>query len=550
MRTRLGTREVKSDAKQVIDQEVKRAAKREVKREVKQEIRQEVRDEAKHELKLEVKRRKRAAEQRVPDITSPLSARGETIRPTRSSGLSSCPGSSSPLIQTPPREETKCPPVLPSSLPTFTSPLISLPPREGTQSPSRPILPPHPPTTPPLSLGPRAPVPETSLLPAFTSPVVSLPPRMRATSPHPSIRHPSSLSLTSPLVPLPTDEGKVRVSMVEQAEAALGKESKVLLAKVTHEPPLSDDDMSRLYRPSTKSIAWKTFLRHPTKPVAWCTLCRTFFAYHNSTTTLKRHVELSHPSVVPEQQSLTDKERNYSILLWLITDLRPLSLVSCKGFLNHSKKDHPHWKPPCSETLRRHASLLYSGLSSQLSALLSTASTVAITTDFWTSIATESYIALSAHFIDASFTLHSRCLAVQQYGGSHTGERIAACLAQLTRRFKLEDRIVACATDNATNMISGVEQLGMEHIPCAAHSLHLAVTQSMKSVTTLLTSARAIGWETWPVVTLRTPRRPSHVSAFSVMQVMSSVEGEHASAVRVLRCWFACTRTATSFLST
>ena len=58
----------------------------------------------------------------------------------------------------------------------------------------------------------------------------------------------------------------------------------------------------------------------------------------------------------------------------------------------------------------------------KIGAILAQTPTVALTTDCWTSGATESFICLSAHYVcPSSFTMMSWILATRAFNGRHTG---------------------------------------------------------------------------------------------------------------------------------
>ena len=56
---------------------------------------------------------------------------------------------------------------------------------------------------------------------------------------------------------------------------------------------------------------------------------------------------------------------------------------------------------------------------------------VAITTDFWTSRNTESYITVSCHFLDKLWEMKSCILSTYQVKMDHTGENIASELRKV-----------------------------------------------------------------------------------------------------------------------
>ena len=59
---------------------------------------------------------------------------------------------------------------------------------------------------------------------------------------------------------------------------------------------------------------------------------------------------------------------------------------------------------------------------------LKTATAVALTQDRWTSCATESFLAVTAHFIDPQWNLKAAVLQTKKVEGSHTAENIAQSL--------------------------------------------------------------------------------------------------------------------------
>ena len=61
--------------------------------------------------------------------------------------------------------------------------------------------------------------------------------------------------------------------------------------------------------------------------------------------------------------------------------------------------------------------------------LSTSGSEISITHDGWTSMATESYDTVTAHFINKDWELKSAVLQTHKITGSHTGEKIAEGLS-------------------------------------------------------------------------------------------------------------------------
>ncbi len=98
----------------------------------------------------------------------------------------------------------------------------------------------------------------------------------------------------------------------------------------------------------------------------------------------------------------------------------------------------------------------------------------AMTTDHWTSIANDNFIAATAHFIDDDWNLKSATLCCSHHQGTQTAGDIVECLRVARQRYDLpEELLVATVTDTAANMNATGELLNTPHHYCADHVLEL-----------------------------------------------------------------------------
>lgn len=67
---------------------------------------------------------------------------------------------------------------------------------------------------------------------------------------------------------------------------------------------------------------------------------------------------------------------------------------------------------------------LYENQKSKLIADLQTAEAVSLTTDAWTSRATESYLTITCHYVNKEWVMCSKVLQTERFHGSHTGENV------------------------------------------------------------------------------------------------------------------------------
>lgn len=73
---------------------------------------------------------------------------------------------------------------------------------------------------------------------------------------------------------------------------------------------------------------------------------------------------------------------------------------------------------------------------------------IALTTDSWTALTTESYITITCHYI-VIWEIHSAVLQTKAMPERHTAENLSAAMDQ----WGLSGKITACVHDNASNMV-------------------------------------------------------------------------------------------------
>jgi len=118
---------------------------------------------------------------------------------------------------------------------------------------------------------------------------------------------------------------------------------------------------------------------------------------------------------------------------------------------------------------------------SNVQTLLNEASHVAITTDIWTSMNTDSFITLTAHFIDTTAReLRTVVICTKKLVSNHTGISLSEVMNEELVEWNILNKVVAIVTDGASNIKLAVRIMDIPHIPCTAHRLNLIVQQSLE----------------------------------------------------------------------
>ena len=120
---------------------------------------------------------------------------------------------------------------------------------------------------------------------------------------------------------------------------------------------------------------------------------------------------------------------------------------------------------------------------------------ISLTIDVWTSRMQDSYLGVTAHWLDSKCVPDSSVLDIASFPGSHSGKNIAAELKKVCEEYDILNRIQAITCDNASNNIalfkyfvkhvsdaggSFIEERG--HIRCVAHVMNLSIQKLLNGL--------------------------------------------------------------------
>ena len=118
-----------------------------------------------------------------------------------------------------------------------------------------------------------------------------------------------------------------------------------------------------------------------------------------------------------------------SIGKFIAADMRPYSIVESEGFKQMISTLELKYKLPSRTYFSDNViPELYKETHATVLNELKAASMVSLTTDGWTSRATESYVTITAHFIDSSWHMRNYVLQTRPLFETHTAENLANVL--------------------------------------------------------------------------------------------------------------------------
>lgn len=167
----------------------------------------------------------------------------------------------------------------------------------------------------------------------------------------------------------------------------------------------------------------------------------------------------------------------------IVKEYQPFSIVEDKEFVNLLAMLNPAYKLPNRKTLS--SSLISQAYQKTIEAVknrIELSYAVCITTDAWTSITNESYIAITAHFFDENLILQSVLLECVEYLERHTAENLSQQMQRCFQEWQIENKVVAVVSDNAANIKAAIRIGNWRHIGCFAHKINLIVQDAIKSI--------------------------------------------------------------------
>ncbi|XP_021735189.1 zinc finger BED domain-containing protein RICESLEEPER 2-like [Chenopodium quinoa] len=171
----------------------------------------------------------------------------------------------------------------------------------------------------------------------------------------------------------------------------------------------------------------------------------------------------------------------------------PFQFVEFKGFRRCFNYLHPDFKPVTRNTIKYDVLKMYKREKEKLKAVLgSTCSRIALTSDCWTSLTTDGYISLTAHYVDNSWCLQKKILNFSYIGPPHTGIHLCDHVYGLLKEWGIQKNIFSITLDNASSNDVFAENLKGElelinggeffHVRCCAHILNLIVQDGLKEI--------------------------------------------------------------------
>jgi hypothetical protein len=117
----------------------------------------------------------------------------------------------------------------------------------------------------------------------------------------------------------------------------------------------------------------------------------------------------------------------------------------------------PGYQIPSRKTLTNNLiPILHQTTVREVQAKLDVATADCLIADGWTSVNNNSFLAITAHFLDEETNMCSKLLGCVELNEKHTAANLADMLHEAAREWKIDYKTVGTVTDNAANIVSTV----------------------------------------------------------------------------------------------
>ncbi|KAF5809412.1 putative transcription factor/ chromatin remodeling BED-type(Zn) family [Helianthus annuus] len=267
------------------------------------------------------------------------------------------------------------------------------------------------------------------------------------------------------------------------------------------------------------SKVWNYFEILDTKPgeelMCKCKKCGNKYSADskNGTGNLNRHIQscvkittkdIGQFLLSSNQGSLLSRNPQFSqekfrelLVQALIRHDLPFSFVEYEGIRDLLKYLEPKVSFFSRHTARTDVKKMHASLVSKVRNELSACpGRICLTSDCWSSIVTDGYISLTAHFIDSEWVLHKKILNFSYMPPPHNGVSLAEKIHTLVAYWGIDKKLLSLTLDNASANDSCVNILRSQlklkdalvydgslfHIRCCAHILNLIVQEGLKKI--------------------------------------------------------------------
>ncbi|KAM1377820.1 hypothetical protein FF1_039279 [Malus domestica] len=251
-----------------------------------------------------------------------------------------------------------------------------------------------------------------------------------------------------------------------------------------------------------------------------CKFCGQSYSIATATGNLGRHLSNRHPgydksgdvvtSPAPQSAIVARKHQpqsqskasqldynhiNWLLVKWLVLASLPPATLEEKWVANSYKFLNPSVQLWSSEEYRSTFYEVFQSMQEVVRlSLEQVSSKVSITLEFWTSYEEISYMSVTCHWIDESWSFQKMMLDICHIPYPCGGAEIYHSLVKVLRSYNIENRVLSCTYDNSQSAmhayLDGQKVGPFCYIPCSAHILNLIINDGLRTTKPVIVKIR------------------------------------------------------------
>ena len=168
-----------------------------------------------------------------------------------------------------------------------------------------------------------------------------------------------------------------------------------------------------------------------------------------------------------------------------ISGARPIDLCNDIGMVRLCHTLKKNYILPSADYLKTHTIPdIEQRIGTKKKKIISEAVSVALTCDIWSANSSpDSFLGVTLHSLNAEFnreTVVLACPVFETGDNRHTGLNISTLLNQTIEHYGIpKEKIFVVVSDNASNMVAGIDEFGVTWLSCFLHTLALIVKHSV-----------------------------------------------------------------------
>ncbi|VDL72582.1 unnamed protein product [Nippostrongylus brasiliensis] len=200
---------------------------------------------------------------------------------------------------------------------------------------------------------------------------------------------------------------------------------------------------------------------------------------------LEQNLKIQDALTIWNAEGLLTTKAERALMQFICCSTLPISIVESEGLRNFVSVICPPFKIKSRKFYTCSVlDSLYQEYKCKVIDMLSTATSISFTTDYWSSEDNKhSLLSLTAHFVDSSMCPRFAVIAAAPIKGRHTADNLKSLLARAMAAFDIdEEKVHLIVRDAASTMRRTTNLLGMKSADCFAHKLQLAVNDGLKAL--------------------------------------------------------------------